>query len=650
MKKLVSMALAICLLCTAFVLPANALTTADFTDIPDNWAKPAIEYCLEKGLMSGVGNGKFNPGGTVNRAQITQVIWNRENKPSIEGLENPFTDVGTQWFAKAVIWCKNNGIVSGNSATTFNPDGPVTRQDICVMVYNYYTKFLKKTGELTDESKMSDTYTDWGKVAGYAKNAVRWANKVSFMSGTSATTLAPTGKATREQLAQFLKNLDKVLENEKPEPTPSPEPEKCEHGNNPETCPICHPSKPVYEGSYRETYDFDETTMAAVDEDFWGYGPTSDDLGSWKEKAAPHILQFDDNAFKTGLYNKPVYDKIMPLYTEGHTYKNFVPAGGWVENGETYPVDIGGHTYTKARGGRDMKIYNRFGIDVTDVDGVMSEKERNMLHVINSVLEEYNQLNGNWEGAYYDPVLQMAAEAMLEEAKENSDNLAKAGLTDLAAGNYDMRVTTSRKILALSKKYNFANNSDLKKESSQLNDLVGGYNTKYADIDYFREYFPNGLSLSDLVDFHSEVDEATYAHDGMYYQGANTSELLRTAPLYEYFGDKQIGEEYDGMVDNGTHFDFQNLIIRTPSDRDYYSTVALLSTVGFSRISTKFDKNNNYPAKIGIAYDEELHQWAILVCETHGNSLTDGRYHNTGDINDHMGWYKAFVTSDATQQ
>lgn len=200
-------------------MPASALTTADFTDIPDNWAKPAISYVLEKGLMTGVGDGKFNPGGTVNRAQIAQVLYNREDSPSIDGLENPFSDVSDQWFAKAVIWCKNNGVVSGNSATTFNPMGQVTRQDICVMVYNYVTNYLNKTAEMTDETKMSSTFTDWDKAAGYAKNALRWANKAGFMSGTSATTLAPTGKATREQLAQFLKNLDKVLENEKePEP------------------------------------------------------------------------------------------------------------------------------------------------------------------------------------------------------------------------------------------------------------------------------------------------------------------------------------------------------------------------------------------------------------------------------------------------
>lgn len=640
------MVLAVCLL-LGICLPASALTTADFTDIPDNWAKPAIEYCLEKGLMSGVGNGKFNPGGTVNRAQITQVLWNRENKPSIEGLENPFTDISGQWYTNAVIWCRSKGIVSGNSATTFNPNGPVTRQDICVMVYNYYTQYLKKTGELTDESKMSDTYTDWDEVAGYAKNAVRWANKVSFMSGTSATTLAPTGKATREQLAQFLKNLDKVLENEKPGPSPSPEPEKCEHGNDPDTCPICHPEEPKYEGSYRETYDFDHDTVEAA-EDFFGWGPESQDLASWSNYSKPSRLEWADNAFATGVFDNPDFDKVIPAVPDGHTYNNFVPYGGWVENGSTYTVDIGGHTYTKATPG--STIYNRFGVDVTSVDGVMSTKERTMLHVMNRTATEDSQYAPS-KGIYYDPVLQMAAEYMLEETKENSDNYARAGLDTSATTGANGRVTTSRKILELSKKYDFANNSDLKNQVCGLNDLIGGKTGTSQNVDNQREMYPNGLSAVDLEWFYSESDVETYGGSADYYNGHETSSSLMYGSLFEYFGSQQIGEQYDSMVDNGTFQDFGFLTFRTPTDRDYYTTISSLCQRGISAISTKFTRITYSPVKAGIAYDEETHQWAILVCETYGNANGGfgGRYHNTRDINDNMGWYELFVNSEATE-
>ena len=95
MKKVVSVLLAVCLTLCAAALPASALTVTDFTDVPDNWVRPAIEYCLEKGLMKGEGEDKFNPGGTVTRAQFAQVLYNREKSPSVDGLATPFTDVGS---------------------------------------------------------------------------------------------------------------------------------------------------------------------------------------------------------------------------------------------------------------------------------------------------------------------------------------------------------------------------------------------------------------------------------------------------------------------------------------------------------------------------------------------------------------------------
>ncbi len=63
--------------------------------------------------------------------------------------------------------------MNGSSATTFNPMGQVRRQDICVMMYNYYTKYLGKAAEMTEESQMSGIFSDWGKVPGYAKEALR---------------------------------------------------------------------------------------------------------------------------------------------------------------------------------------------------------------------------------------------------------------------------------------------------------------------------------------------------------------------------------------------------------------------------------------------------------------------------------------------
>lgn len=643
----------------AAVMAASMSTTAfakTFDDYKSGWAFKAIDYVSEMGYMSGVGNNHFSAHTAVTRAQMAQVMWNMEGKKDPKAT-NHFKDVDKgAWYSKAVNWCTENGIVSGVGDSKYNPNGAVSREQLMTMVYRYLdNKGVDVKSQIVSEAEMKKKFpgygTDADKVSGWAKNYVQWAYGSGFSSG-SGTKMNATQTVTREQLAQFLMNLDLKMLGKDPLPD-NPSVEQCEHGNDPDTCPICHPDKPVYEGSYRDTYDFEDTTMAAVDEDFWGYGPTSDDLASWKENAIPAVLEFDDNALKTGYFDNPDFDKVIPIYEEGHTYRNFVPAGGWVENGSTYTVDIGGHTYTKATDG--STIYNRFGVDVTSVDGVMSTKERTMLHSLNETAIETHGTRS--KGVYYDPVLQMAAEAILEEAKENSDNLARAGLGDLAAVQTDgNRVTTTRKILELSKNYNFANNSDLQKQARALNDLVGGYiNGKSGnDINIMRSHYPNGLSVKDLENFYSEADLETYSHTGCYYHGATTSESLTTGPLFEYFGDQQIGEQYDSIVNNGTYFDFVSLSIRTPSDRDYYSTVSYLCQDDLSRISSKFSTVAGAPVKVGIAYDEELHQWAILACETEGQGCSGnvhrtGRYHDCFDVNDNMGWYNTFVTSEATE-
>lgn len=711
MKRFVSMVLVACLL-LAVCLPANALTAADFSDIPDNWAKPAIEYCLGKGLMSGVGNGKFNPGGTVNRAQIAQVLYNREGSPSTEGLENPFTDISGQWFTNAVIWCKNNGVVSGNSATTFNPTGNVTRQDICVMVYRYVTEYKKLAAELTDESKMSGTFTDWGKVAGYAKEAIRWANKVGFMSGTSATTLAPTGQATRAQLAQFLKNLDKVLENEKPEPSPSPEPEKCEHGNDPDTCLICHPEEPQYPGSYRENVPFEETTTVfGLTGEQGAFLPQSDDPSGnalFQKNNVSKCTQANADATRRNLDNainsgdpryQAYYNSQASIIPEGHSYRNFVPYGGWVENGSTYTVDIGGHTYTKATEG--STIYNRFGVDVTSVDGVMSDAERKMMVMLQDI-SYYRKAGlsdrfGDDPTLVYDPCLQMVAEAALQETIENADNLAKAGMNPAQCGG--TRVVTTRNAVEASKKYNLS-------KSKIASTLISGDDTEmyisrplYQSADdflnsyeykTFKTQYGDDLPEDAIRMMWGDDYDPAYAHTSKectdssidYDSGYDMYDSI----AMEYFGGWQVNSQYN--AEHGTSYPYclethnmKGISIRSSLSGIDYSTCAFMCQVPGTNFSSillgstpaKFSWNDELRqasasttscnglgiSRVGIAYDEDANQWCIVVSGSYkqknyetgtSNGSAGGAFgHDTTDPESNMKWWDTFVSSEATE-
>lgn len=209
MKKVLSLLLALALL-VSLTIPVSAKQS--FTDVGNGWSYKAVEYCTAKKYMSGEGAGIFNPGGKVIRAMVAQTLYNKAGVPETDLSQNPFTDVSdSQWFAKAVVWAKNNGVVAGSGDFTFAPEASVTRQQVCMIFYNYYCNVLGQTAELQDETVMESTFTDYKNVASWAKEAVRWANKTGFMGGDTKTTLSPASGATREQLAQFLMNFDKII-------------------------------------------------------------------------------------------------------------------------------------------------------------------------------------------------------------------------------------------------------------------------------------------------------------------------------------------------------------------------------------------------------------------------------------------------------
>ena len=203
MKKALSFALVICLLCTAFCTPASAAT---FTDVPDGaWYNKAVNFCAENSYMTGIGGGKFNPGGNVTRAQMAQILYNFSNQPDMSDAENPFSDVKRDaWYANAVLFCKSTDIVSGTSATTYSPNAYVTREQVCKMLYGYYAKSTDTTPSV--DLSVLNSYTDKAKISNWAQDSVAWAIQNKIMSGTGNSKLDPKGTCTRAQLAQFICN------------------------------------------------------------------------------------------------------------------------------------------------------------------------------------------------------------------------------------------------------------------------------------------------------------------------------------------------------------------------------------------------------------------------------------------------------------
>ena len=197
------------------VIPATGSVdvTEMFTDVSHSCADDGIQYCVTHQLMSGIGNDLFGPKLTTTRAQIVQILYNLEGEPKVSGT-TPFTDLTQDWYQDAVLWAYQTGVVAGTSSTTFEPDRPVTREQIAVILMEYVTRVLKL--ERTWTPADLSIFPDADSVSDWAKDAMADAVGLGLISGASnggQTYLEPQGSATREQVAtilmEFCKNVKK---------------------------------------------------------------------------------------------------------------------------------------------------------------------------------------------------------------------------------------------------------------------------------------------------------------------------------------------------------------------------------------------------------------------------------------------------------
>ena len=171
-----------------------------FSDIPEGfWCYDEVQYVYERGLMNGTGPSTFSPNGSTTRSMIVAILYRMEGSPAVGGAD--FADVSPgQYYASAVAWASANGIVNGYSDGTFRPGAAITREQLAAFLYRYARY---KGSDVSDRADLS-AYADSAGIAGYAVEAVEWANAAGLVNGISQTTLSPRGTATRAQAAGIL--------------------------------------------------------------------------------------------------------------------------------------------------------------------------------------------------------------------------------------------------------------------------------------------------------------------------------------------------------------------------------------------------------------------------------------------------------------
>jgi len=186
---------------------AKAVLGVPFVDVEKHWALDAIKYAYEKGLMNGVEDDKFAPDATLTRGMLVTVLYRMAGAPEVSG-EGKFADVAaSDWYAAAVKWAADNGIVDGISDTAFAPKANITREQLAAMLYRYAMgKGLVKADAAADLS----VFADAASVSPYAREAMQWAVAVGLVNGMDGK-LNPQGLATRAQTATMLMRLCEML-------------------------------------------------------------------------------------------------------------------------------------------------------------------------------------------------------------------------------------------------------------------------------------------------------------------------------------------------------------------------------------------------------------------------------------------------------
>ena len=171
-----------------------------FADIGESdWFYPYVRSMVSFGLMNGTSETSFGPNGTLTRAMLVTILWRMQGTP--EAQASRFTDVtGDAWYAAAVDWAQEQGVVTGYPDGSFKPNAPVTREQAAVILYRYAPLMGRVPDALADLSEFYDAES----ISGYARVAMGWANACGILAGFPDNTLRPGGSANRAQISKMI--------------------------------------------------------------------------------------------------------------------------------------------------------------------------------------------------------------------------------------------------------------------------------------------------------------------------------------------------------------------------------------------------------------------------------------------------------------
>ena len=262
LKRLISAALAVCLMASCMIFAAASGT---FTDVPaDTWYTEAVDFVVEREYFNGISPTQFDPTGSMTRGMFVTVLGRMANVPNetsgrgfisrssvnlrsepntvskvlavltqnstvrildkqndwfhvqagektgyirsdlMEQLPDAFTDVpGDRFYAPYVQWAAQNGIVSGITPDKFGPDLKITREQICAILRNFSAVYEIPLTEEID----AEVFRDDAVISGWARDAVYILRSMGVINGRDNNDFAPGDGATRAEVAVIMQRF-----------------------------------------------------------------------------------------------------------------------------------------------------------------------------------------------------------------------------------------------------------------------------------------------------------------------------------------------------------------------------------------------------------------------------------------------------------
>jgi len=177
----------------------------DVSGLPVSYQE-AIQFVWQNDVMTGVSATRFDPQGNFTRAQVAAVLFRihtGRQANNNDSRNNNFNDVqSNQWHAAYVTWANRSGIVLGTSPTTFNPEGRITRQELTTMLLRF-ANFAGYPTSVSGNFNLNQ-FSDRNQIASWALESLRWAVYNGIKTSVGANTLAPGAPMTRAENALTL--------------------------------------------------------------------------------------------------------------------------------------------------------------------------------------------------------------------------------------------------------------------------------------------------------------------------------------------------------------------------------------------------------------------------------------------------------------